>query len=433
MFNIVKGTHDIILDEANMYTYVENLLIKVSETYGFNEFRTPILEYTDLFQRSSGDSSDVVRKEMYTFLDKANRSITLRPEITAGTIRCMVNEKIFANQDYPVKAYYLGPNFRYERPQKGRYRQFNQFGVESVGVNHYLRDCEIISLGYNCLKLLGFKNVKLKINSLGDKETRLKYQNALKEYFSNYLEEMCEDCKDRFNLNILRILDCKVPNDIKIVDNAPKISDFYSDSSKKEFDNILNFLKENNINYEIDNNLVRGLDYYSGVVFEYDFTSKNGNNLGALGGGGHYNNLVKDIGGPDIEGCGFAFGIERLVSLMKEEELFNNLDVISKLDCYLMPIGDGNIEYSYKILNYLRLNGFSSEICLEKKSFGAMFKKAERKKAKYALIIGDEERDNETVKLKCLKCQTQEIIKLENLIDVLDEKLDNEECECHCH
>ena len=268
MFNIVKGTHDVILKEASKYTYVENLLSKIAESYDYKEFRTPIMEYSELFLRSTGESSDIVRKEMYTFVDKGDRSITLRPEITAGVIRSIVNEKLFANQDYPVKAYYVGPCFRYERPQQGRYRQFNQFGVESVGVSSTYHDIEAILLGYNSLKMLGFKNIKLQINSLGDKETRENYQKALKEYYSQHIDEMCEDCKDRYNINILRILDCKVEHDIEINKNAPSIEDYYSDESKKSFDLIKKYLKDNDIPFEIDKNLVRGLDYYSGIVFE---------------------------------------------------------------------------------------------------------------------------------------------------------------------
>ena len=199
MFNVLKGTHDVILDEARQYSYVEELLTKVASLYNYKEFRTPIIESSDLFLRSVGEGSDIVRKEMYTFYDKGDRLITLRPEMTAGTIRSMVNNKLFANQDFPIKAFYVGPNFRYERPQQGRYRQFNQFGIECCGVNSPYRDAEVISLGYNALKMLGFSNLKLKINYLGDEESRSKYRDALRDYFGNKIDEMCDDCKERFN------------------------------------------------------------------------------------------------------------------------------------------------------------------------------------------------------------------------------------------
>lgn len=431
MFNIVKGTQDILLDDANKYTYVENLLEKVAETYGFKEFRTPIMEYSELFLRSTGESSDIVRKEMYTFNDKNDRSITLRPEMTAGVIRAMVNNKLFSDQDVPVKAYYVGPNFRYERPQKGRYRQFNQFGIECVGVTSIYRDIEAIVLGYNALKLLGFNNITLKINSLGDKETRDAYQNALREYFGKHLDVMCEDCKERYKLNVLRILDCKVESDIEINKNAPKIKDYYSESTIKDFNTIQKYLKENDIPYSIDSSLVRGLDYYSGLVFEYHYTSSKGQDYGALGGGGHYGNLVHEIGGPDIEGVGFAFGIDRLVSLMKDDNLFDGIE--STIDCYVMPIGVENEETALKLANYIRNNGYSCDICLEHKNMGQMFKKAERRHSSFAIIIGDDEVKSKKVNLKNIETQEQISVDFDNLIETLDELFgENEHDHEHC-
>lgn len=419
MYIIAKGTHDVIQDEALRYQYIETLLSKIAETYGYNEFRTPIIEYSDLFLRSTGESSDIVRKEMYTFEDKGGRSITLRPEITAGIIRSFVNNKLFANQDFPVKAYYVGPCFRYERPQQGRYRQFNQFGIECIGASSVYRDIEAIMLGYNSLLMLGFKNVKLKINNLGDDLTRESYQKALKEYYSKHIDKMCDDCKERFNINVLRMLDCKVESDIEINKNAPRISDFYSEEAKNKFKVITDYLTKNEIPFEIDTNLVRGLDYYTGVVFEYHYTSVDGKNLGALGGGGHYAKLVKELGGPDLESVGFAFGIERLAALMEADNLFTNIE--SSVDVYVMPIGESNYEYCFDISNYLRSNGYSSDVCLESKGLGQMFKKAERRKSKFAIIVGDDEKNNNTVNLKNLENQEQKNIKVEDLISTLDE------------
>lgn len=425
MFNIVKGTRDLINKDAKKFSYVENLLSKVAESYGFKEFRTPIIEHTELFTRSTGESSDVVRKEMYTFLDKGERSITLRPEFTAGVIRAMVNNKLYADQDFPIKAYYVGPNFRYERPQQGRYRQFNQFGVESVGVNNILRDLECILLGYNSLKMLGFDNIKLYINSLGDKETRDNYQTALKEYFSQHIDSMCEDCKERFKLNILRILDCKVASDIEINKNAPKIQDFYSEKTNEEFNYVQEFLTKNDVPFEVDPKLVRGLDYYGGIIYEYHYTSKKGKNYGALGGGGHYNNLFKEIGGPDIEGVGFAFGIDRLVSVMEDDELFDVID--DSLDLYVMPIGKNNEQIALEITMFLRNYGYSADLCLEGKNMGQMFKKAERRNAKYGVIFGDEEIKNNEVNLKNLETQEQIRINLDHLIEKLDDLFELEQ------
>lgn len=425
MFSVVKGTHDVILEEATKYSYVEEVLTKIATLYNYKEFRTPIIESNELFNRSVGESSDIVRKEMYTFLDKGNRLITLRPEMTASTIRSMVNAKLFANNDYPIKAYYLGPNFRYERPQQGRYRQFNQFGIECCGVNNFYRDVEVIALGYNALKMLGFTNLKLKINSLGDQETRNDYKKALTSYFGEKIEQMCEDCKERYTKNILRILDCKVESDQEIIKDAPTLDKFYSKNAKEHFDNVLKALDEIGIEYEIDHSLVRGLDYYTGVVFEYHYTSKLGKNYGAIGGGGHYANLIKEIGGPDLEGVGLALGIERLVNVMNDDNLFDSLE--EGLDIYIMPLGEKAINESNKIANFLRLNGYSCDICLESKNIGQMFKKAQRRNAKYALIIGDNELESKNVVVKDLALEKQEAVANDDLLEYLDEKFDIEE------
>ena len=425
MFSVVKGTHDVILEEATKYSYVEEVLTKIATLYNYKEFRTPIIESNELFNRSVGESSDIVRKEMYTFLDKGNRLITLRPEMTASTIRSMVNAKLFANNDYPIKAYYLGPNFRYERPQQGRYRQFNQFGIECCGVNNFYRDVEVIALGYNALKMLGFTNLKLKINSLGDQETRNDYKKALTSYFGEKIEQMCEDCKERYTKNILRILDCKVESDQEIIKDAPTLDKFYSKNAKEHFDNVLKALDEIGIEYEIDHSLVRGLDYYTGVVFEYHYTSKLGKNYGAIGGGGHYANLIKEIGGPDLEGVGLALGIERLVNVMNDDNLFDSLE--EGLDIYIMPLGEKAINESNKIANFLRLNGYSCDICLESKNIGQMFKKAQRRNAKYALIIGDNELESKNVVVKDLALEKQETVVNDDLLEYLDEKFDVEE------
>lgn len=425
MFSVVKGTHDVILEEATKYSYVEEVLTKIATLYNYKEFRTPIIESNELFNRSVGESSDIVRKEMYTFLDKGNRLITLRPEMTASTIRSMVNAKLFANNDYPIKAYYLGPNFRYERPQQGRYRQFNQFGIECCGVNNFYRDVEVIALGYNALKMLGFTNLKLKINSLGDQETRNDYKKALTSYFGEKIEQMCEDCKERYTKNILRILDCKVESDQEIIKDAPTLDKFYSKNAKEHFDNVLKALDEIGIEYEIDHSLVRGLDYYTGVVFEYHYTSKLGKNYGAIGGGGHYANLIKEIGGPDLEGVGLALGIERLVNVMNDDNLFDSLE--EGLDIYIMPLGEKAINESNKIANFLRLNGYSCDICLESKNFGQMFKKAQRRNAKYALIIGDNELESKNVVVKDLALEKQETVANDDLLEYLDKKFDVEE------
>lgn len=426
-YSVVKGTHDIIQSEAEGYSNIENILIFNAKIAGFNEFRTPIIENSSLFVRSVGEGSDIVRKEMYTFKDKGDRDITLRPEMTAGVVRAMVNSKLFAQQDYPVKAYYIGPNFRYERPQAGRYRQFQQFGVESVGADSAIRDAEVILLGYNSLKMLGFSKIVLKINTLGDFESRIKYKTALVDYLSNHIDIMCDDCKERLKLNPLRILDCKVENDQKIVKDAPKLHDFLSNSSKSRFDELLEILKAQNVEFVIDESLVRGLDYYTGVVFEYSFTSINGVDVGALGGGGHYGNLVKELGGPELEGIGFAFGLERVASVLKDENLFKN--EIS-IDAFIIPLDKKYFEKALTLASFLRVNGYSCEMNVESANINASFKKALRRNAKFAIIIGENEIKNDSVQVKNLSTKGQEEVLLSNLVEFFDRSLEDDHDHC---
>jgi histidyl-tRNA synthetase len=423
-YAVLKGTHDVIREEADAYSSIEAMLCQIAALYGFKEYRTPIIEGSSLFLRSVGESSDIVRKEMYTFKDKGDRDISLRPEMTAGTIRAMVNSKIFSMQDFPVKAFYLGPNFRYERPQQGRYRQFNQFGVESVGGASYLRDAEVILLGYNSLKLLGFTNLTLKINTLGDDETRKAYKKELVSYFSKHIDGMCSDCKERLEINPLRILDCKVPEDQEIVKGAPKLKDYLSKDAKELFTNLLSTLDDLKIPYVIDDNLVRGLDYYSGVVFEFSYVSSKGLDYGALGGGGHYNHLVNEIGGPDLQGVGFAFGIDRLYNVLKDD---GKLPESQALDIYIMPLDSNLYLKGLELANSLRNDGFSTEINLEGSSLPTAFKKAERRGAKIALIFGEDEIKNGTIQVKNLIEKKQNEIKIENLVDTLDEIFVEEE------
>ncbi len=428
--NLPKGTHDVLLDEARGYDRIETVFKAAADLYGFNEFRTPIIEHTELFVRSVGDSSDIVRKEMYTFKDKGDRSITLRPELTAGIMRSIVNNKLYATQDLPLKAYYVGPAFRYERPQLGRYRQFNQFGVEAVGVTSTLSDAEVIMLGYNAFKMLGFEDILLKINTLGDEASRNAYREALKTYFASHLDTMCEDCKVRYEVNPLRILDCKVPEDQAIVEGAPKMSDYLSMEAKEKFDQILALLDAFGIPYEIDEALVRGLDYYSHVVFEYHYTTKKGVNVGAMGAGGHYDNLIADLGGPALSGVGFACGIERVYALLKDDELL--VDTQENTDFYVMPLGEAALQDGFMIASALRAAGYRTEVCLENKNFKTMFKRAERKGSRFALIIGEDEVKTETVTLKNLTTQEQSKVAYGELIEKADELFDLEE-EHHHH
>ena len=432
--NNVKGTRDIIGEEANAFNYIENLLKQICELFGYNEVRPPVMEHSELFVRSVGESSDVVRKEMYTFLDKAERSITLRPEFTAGIMRLIVQNKLLNTNELPFKAYYVGPVFRYERPQLGRYRQFTQFGVEAVGNNSPEIDVETIVLAYTILTSLGLENVSLKINTLGDEESREDYKKALKEYFSKYLDQMCPDCHSRFELNPLRILDCKVPEDQKIVEGAPKMKDFLSENAKNRFNKVLALLDDMSIPYEVDDTLVRGLDYYSETVYEFHYTSKNGSNYGAIGAGGHYDRLVKELGGPDAAGVGFSFGVDRLYSVLRDDDLFKGrLD--NPTEIYVMPMGEIAKSLAMQVAAELRVSGYRTDMCFEDVKLGNMFKRAERKGASFAVIIGENEVNNQEVIIKNMATQEQLSCPVEKLICKVSELMGDECCdgECQCH
>ena len=420
--NPVKGTRDIVADEADKYHEIESRCRYFADLDGYKEIRTPIIEHTPLFLRSVGESSDIVNKEMYTFDDKGGRSLTLRPEMTAGVMRSIVTNKLYANADLPLKYFYLGPCFRYERPQAGRYRQFHQFGIEAVGAANYHQDAEAIILGSHIIESIGLKNVRVLINSLGDEESRNNYREALRKYFADKIDTMCPDCKRRLEVNPLRILDCKVPEDIEIVKGAPKLCDYLSKESKYYLDSVIAELKAVGIECEIDNNLVRGLDYYTGIVFEYHavIDDQEAKDVGALGGGGHYAHLLKDIGGPDLEGVGLSFGLERLAYVYdlirkgQEEPMFYNT-----VDFYVMGLSESNIDKCVTLCDLIRHEGMSCEQNYEVKSIKALFKTADRKKAKFAIIVGDDEIKTKTVKVKNLVSQNQTDVKMDDLSHVL--------------
>ena len=437
--NSVKGTHDIIASEADAYSYVENLMSQIASLYAFQQVRPPVLEHSELFVRGVGESSDVVRKEMYTFDDKGGRSLTLRPEFTAGIMRLIVQNKLIPVSELPLKLYYCGPVFRYERPQLGRYRQFNQFGVESVGHPSPYADVEVIALAYTILQSLGLQNVTIKINTLGDEASRNAYRDALKEYFADKVEHMCSDCQTRFQINPLRILDCKVPEDQEIVKGAPTMSKYLSLDSQRRFTQVLDALKEMDIPYEVDDTLVRGLDYYSETVFEFHYVSAKGNNYGAIGAGGHYDKLVQELGGPDVPGTGFSFGVERLVSVLSDDDLLPNIS--SGLDAYVMPIGEESQLYALNVADVVRLLGYRVDMCFDNVKLGNMFKRAEKKGAKLAIIVGEEEIKNNEVIIKNLETTEQITVSSDELEAKVDEILnpqachrreccEGEECEC---
>lgn len=430
--NAVKGTHDLFAAEADGYAYIQNLFRAVAKQYGYRQIETPILEHTEVFTRSTGEASDVVRKEMYTFLDKAKRSVTLRPEGTAGVIRSIVEHKLYATSDLPLKVFYAGPVFRYERPQLGRYRQFIQAGVEAVGVDSPRLDAECIALAMRALAYLGFKNLSVKVNTLGDAESRLAYKEALKAYFADKIDGMCEDCHQRLLLNPMRILDCKVPEDQEIAKGAPKMKDYLSLEASKRFYETLSIINDLGIEYEIDDGLVRGLDYYGHIVFEVHAKSATGKDYGALLGGGHYDGMLKEFGGPEEidHGVGFACGVERIYSLMRDNEMLEGVD--DGLDIYAMPLG-AEVEQELNLLcENIRDLGYSVEMPMKGGKLGSMFKKAERSGAKFALILGSDELERGVVQLKNLESKTQEEVRIDDLPAYLDREFGEGEGECEC-
>lgn len=414
----VKGTHDVYGKEADGLRYISSVLSATAELYAYKEIVPPVLEYTEVFSRGTGASSDIVRKEMYTFLDKGDRSVTMRPEFTAGVVRAVVSNKLYATEDLPLKLYYSGPAFRYERPQLGRFRQFNQFGVEAIGLDSAGADAECVIMAMQGLYMLGFKKLSLKINTIGDEASRSSYREALTKYFASHIDEMCEDCHERLRLNPLRILDCKVEKDQEIAKGAPKIKDYLSAASDKRFYETLSILNDLGLDYEIDDSLVRGLDYYSEMVFEIHAASAEGTDYGAICGGGHYGGLVKELGGPDLAGVGFAMGLERVYSILSDDHLLDK--IASGIDLYVMPVGEEVLEEAFKLTEQCRMLGYSCETPLQALKMGPMFKKAEKRGARFALIVGQDELDKGVAQLKDLSAKAQKEIKLADLAKELD-------------
>ena len=417
--NPVKGTHDIFYDDADGFAYIESLFSHLAGLFGYRRIITPVIEHTEVFSRQEEDASDMVRKEMYTFLDKGNRSLTLRPEGTAGVMRSIVTNKLYATPDLPLKFFYCGPNYRYERPQLGRYREFRQLGVECVGVDSSLADAECIALAVRFLTALGFDKLTLKVNTLGDKASRDAYKTALRAYFQPKIEHMCEDCKTRLKLNPLRILDCKVPEDQKEVEGAPRIKDYLTQASKERYRATLDALNMLNIPYVEEDTLVRGLDYYGEIVFEVHGLSPEGKDYGALIGGGHYDGILSTFGGPaEIDvGVGFAIGLERLHAMAREFGLIN--DIGYALDCFMMPVSDKGFTASLLLSDALRSLGYRVEMPFAVGKFAPMFKKAERKKARFAIIVGDDEVDHNAVQVKTLATQKQQEVPVRELATYL--------------
>lgn len=415
-----KGTYDVYGEYGKKILFLEYLLKEIMNNYNYEYFRTPIFEVSELFHRGVGETTDIVSKETYTFEDRGNRLMTLRPEGTAGVVRSYVENKLYAAPNIPLKTWYYGPMFRYERPQSGRYREFYQFGVEVFGSLNPATDAEVISVAVNFYRLLGLKGIKVKINSLGDEESRKNYREALLNYFKPHFNELSEDSQNRYEKNPLRILDSKDEGDKIIVANAPKMSDYLSDDSLEHFNNVKLYLEVLEIEYEIDDSLVRGLDYYTHTVFEIEADIKGFGSQNVLCGGGRYNNLVSEIGGPDTPGVGFAMGIERLLLALDYEEI--NLIPDEGIDVYVVPLDD-NISYALKLTEELRNNGFVTEFDHMKRNLKNNFKQSERLKAKFIIIIGSDEIANGILTIKNNQSKEEYQIQQEYVLNFLEEKV----------
>jgi histidyl-tRNA synthetase len=416
---IPRGTQDLLPKDTAVWQFIEKHAQEVCRRYNYKEIRTPIFESTDLFLRGVGDTTDIVTKEMYTFADRGGRSLTLRPEGTASVVRSFVQEKMYGDPNQPTKLYYIGPMFRYERPQAGRYRQFVQFGVEALGSEDPTVDAEVVALAMDFYKELGLTKLKLVINSLGDKESRLAHREALIRHFEPHINEFCNDCQTRLQKNPLRILDCKQDRDHPLMGSAPSILDFLNEESTTYFEKVKASLNQMGIEYEVDPTLVRGLDYYNHTTFEImgaDFGA-----ITTLCGGGRYNGLVQDLGGPETPGIGFALSIERVILALQSEGVDLPVDV--GLDCFLIPLGEQAETKSTSLLYELRQAGISADKDYTGRKMKAQMKQADRLHAKYVLLLGEEELGKQVINVKTMETGEQEEVKMDQLITHLVKRL----------
>ncbi|WP_431027309.1 histidine--tRNA ligase [Lysinibacillus sp. LZ02] len=416
-FKVPRGTQDILPGQSEKWQKAEEVLRELCHVYRYKEIRTPIFESTELFQRGVGDTTDIVQKEMYTFEDRGGRSLTLRPEGTAAAVRSYVEHKMFGQPDQPVKLSYMGPMFRYERQQAGRYRQFVQFGVEAIGSADPAIDAEVIAFAMDIYKKVGLKDLKLVINSLGDKETRDAHRTALINHFEPSIGEFCSDCQKRLEKNPLRILDCKVDREHPLMATAPALTDYLTDDSAEYFAKVKNYLNILEIPYEVDPNLVRGLDYYNHTAFEIMSTASGFGAITTLCGGGRYNGLVEDIGGPDVPGIGFALSIERLLLALEAEGV--TLETNEALDMYVVVMGDEAKAKAIELVSQFRANGISADMDYADRKMKAQMKTADRQGAKYVIVLGDSELEEQAVNVKEMATGNQEKVAFKELVTYL--------------
>ncbi|MBR5229505.1 MAG: histidine--tRNA ligase [Firmicutes bacterium] len=409
--NAPKGTKDMMPDQAYKWHYVEKKFAELCLKYGFKEIRTPMFEHTELFQRGIGDTTDVVQKEMYTFNDHGNRSITLKPEGTSPAVRAFIEHKQYAEVQ-PTKYYYDIPCFRYEKPQSGRLRQFHQFGVEVFGTPNMLADAEVINIGYDMITEMGIKDIELRINSVGCPVCRKNHREALRAFLEPKYEELCDTCKTRFHKNPMRIIDCKSPICHELVQGAPMMVDYLCDECKDAFEDLKANLEALGIEYTVDPTIVRGLDYYTKTAFEFVT-----NSIGAQGtvcGGGRYDHLIEEVGGPPIPGVGWGMGIERLIMTAEANGfVFPEED---RVDVFVAVMGDAAKAYGIKLCRDLRDKGLCAQMDTLARNIKGQFKYADRLKARYTVVIGDNELAEGVANVKDMEKSEQRQIKFEDLI-----------------
>lgn len=412
MINIPRGTQDILPAETAKWRYVESKLHDIAASYNYKEIRTPMFESTDLFARGVGDSTDIVQKEMYTFKDKGDRSLTLRPEGTAAVVRSYIENKMNGDANQPVKLYYNGPMFRYERKQKGRYRQFVQFGVEAIGSENPAIDAEVIHMVYNIYKSFGLKHIKIVLNSIGDMDSREEYKQALIQHFEPHIDNFCNDCKNRLHTNPMRILDCKVDREQPAVKTAPKITDYLNDYSKNYYEEVKQYLDLLNIPYIEDASLVRGLDYYTHTAFEVMSEAEGFGAITTLCGGGRYNGLLEMLDGPKETGIGFALSIERLLLAIEAEGI--DLDVEESVDIFVVTMPE-TVKEAVKIVAELRNAGIRADMDYLGRKMKGQMKQADRIHATYTVVLGSNEIETSEIQIKAMQSGESETIKLQDI------------------
>ena len=409
-----KGTKDVLLNESYKWQYIESKWAEICSEYGFKEIRTPVFEATELFNRGIGDTTDVVQKEMYTFNDMGGRSITLKPEGTSPAVRSFIESNQYA-ETQPTKIYYNTPCFRYEKPQAGRLREFHQFGIENFGTHSMLADAEIIALGHDFLCRMGIEDIELHISSVGCRNCRPVHRTALQDFLRPKFDCLCETCKSRFDKNPMRILDCKSPEDQELVKGAPMMLDYLCDDCRKDFDDLRKHLDAMGIKYVVDPTIVRGLDYYTKTAFEF-ITTKIGAQ-GTVCGGGRYDHLIEEVGGPDVPGVGFGLGKERLLMMM--DIAGHDYGGEKKPQIFIAWIGDNAREYSVRLLHELRSKGIRAEMDTRERNLKGQMKYANKLGAAFTVVIGDDEVSSGELTLKNMENSEQTKVRKEGLADVI--------------